>query len=107
MVNMDEILELVIERDASDVHLICGNKPILRIARELEPIEEMEVLTPEDMNEIYDYLVRGNLDKDAVFRETRKLDTSYEFKDVRFRVNISNSCTSIYTKTYKKHITNI
>ena len=42
MVNMDEILELVIERDASDVHLICGNKPILRIARELEPIEEME-----------------------------------------------------------------
>ena len=91
MVSMDEILELVIERDASDVHLICGNKPILRIARELEPIEEMEVLTPEDMNEIYDYLVRGNLDKDAVFRETRKLDTSYEFKDVRFRVNISNS----------------
>ena len=91
MVNMDEILELVIERDASDVHLICGNKPILRIARELEPIEEMEVLTPEDMNEIYEYLVRGNLDKDAVFRETRKLDTSYEFKDVRFRVNISNS----------------
>ena len=91
MVNMDEILELVIERDASDVHLICGNKPILRIARELEPIEEMEVLTPEDMNEIYDYLVRGNLDKDAVFKETRKLDTSYEFKDVRFRVNISNS----------------
>ena len=91
MVNMDEILELVIERDASDVHLICGNKPILRIARQLEPIEEMEVLTPEDMNEIYDYLVRGNLDKDAVFRETRKLDTSYEFKDVRFRVNISNS----------------
>ena len=91
MVNMDEILELVIERDASDVHLICGNKPILRIARELEPIEEMEVLTPEDMNEIYDYLIRGNLDKDAVFKETRKLDTSYEFKDVRFRVNISNS----------------
>ena len=51
----------------------------------------MEVLTPEDMNEIYDYLIRGNLDKDSVFRETRKLDTSYEFKNVRFRVNISNS----------------
>jgi len=43
------------------------------------------------MNEIYDYLIRGNLDKDSVFRETRKLDTSYEFKNVRFRVNISNS----------------
>ena len=91
MVNMDEILELVIKKDASDVHLICGNKPVLRIARELTVVDEMEVLTPEDMNEIYDYLIRGNLDKDSVFRETRKLDTSYEFKNVRFRVNISNS----------------
>lgn len=91
MVNMDKILELVIEKDASDVHLICGNKPILRIARELIPIDEMDVLTPDDMNEIYDYLVMGNLDKDTVFRDTRKLDTSYEFKNVRFRVNISNS----------------
>ena len=91
MVNMDEILELVVKKDASDVHLICGNKPILRIARELTVVDEMEVLTPEDMNEIYDYLIRGNLDKDSVFRETRKLDTSYEFKNVRFRVNISNS----------------
>ena len=91
MVNMDNILKLVVEKDASDVHLICGNKPILRIARELKEIEEMDVLTPEDMNEIYDYLVMGNLDKDAVFRETRKLDTSYEFENVRFRANISNS----------------
>ena len=91
MVNMDEILELVVKKDASDVHLICGNKPALRIARELTVVDEMEVLTPEDMNEIYDYLIRGNLDKDSVFRETRKLDTSYEFKNVRFRVNISNS----------------
>ena len=90
MVNMDEILELVVKKDASDVHLICGNKPVLRIARELTVVDEMEVLTPEDMNEIYDYLIRGNLDKDSVFRETRKLDTSYEFKNVRFRVNISN-----------------
>ena len=61
MVNMDKILELVIERDASDVHLICGNKPILRIARELEPIEEMEVLTPEDMNEIYDEMYKADV----------------------------------------------
>ena len=91
MVNMDVILELVVKKDASDVHLICGNKPVLRIARELTVVDEMEVLTPEDMNEIYDYLIRGNLDKDSVFRETRKLDTSYEFKNVRFRVNISNS----------------
>ena len=89
--NMDKILDIAIEKDASDVHLIAGNKPMLRISRELKPIEEMDVLTPEDMNEMYDYLVRGNVDKDEVFNTTRKLDTSYEHKGIRLRVNISLS----------------
>ena len=91
MINMDKILDTAIRKDASDIHLIHGNKPILRIARELTPMEEVEELTPEDMSEAYDYLVRGNLEKDAVFHETRKLDTSYEHAGIRFRVNISNS----------------
>ena len=89
--NMDKILDIAIEKDASDVHLIAGNKPMLRISRELKPIEEMDVLTPEDMNEMYDYLVRGNVDKDEVFNTTRKLDTSYEHNGIRLRVNISLS----------------
>ena len=89
MINMDKILDTAIERDASDVHLIAGNKPILRISRELISIEEMDVLTPEDMNQMYDYLVRGNVDKDEVFNTTRKLDTSYEHDGIRLRVNIS------------------
>lgn len=89
--NMDKILDIAIQKDASDVHLICDNKPILRISRELIPIEEMKVLTQDDMNEIYDYLVMGNLDKDEVFNTTRRLDTSYEYKGIRLRVNISLS----------------
>ena len=91
MINMDKILDTAIEKDASDVHLIAGNKPILRISRELITIEEMEVLTPDDMNQMYDYLVRGNVDKDEVFNTTRKLDTSYEHNGIRLRVNISLS----------------
>ena len=87
--NMDKILDIAIEKDASDVHLISGNKPMLRISRELVPIEEMDVLTEDDMNEMYDYLVRGNVDKDEVFNATRKLDTSYEYSGIRLRVNIS------------------
>ena len=89
--NMDKILDKAMEVDASDVHLICGNKPMLRIARDLVPIEEMNVLTPDDMSDIYDYLVKGNIDKDEVFNTTRKLDTSYEYKGIRLRVNISLS----------------
>ncbi len=89
--NMDQILDKAIELDASDVHLISGNKPMLRILRDLVPVPNSKVLTPEDMSEIYDYLVKGNLDKDEVYNKTRKLDTSYVYKDIRLRVNISFS----------------
>ena len=51
----------------------------------------MIILQPEDMAEIYDYFIRGNVDKDAVFTQTKKLDSSFEFNGLRFRVNISLS----------------
>ncbi len=89
--NMNKILDLAMEKDASDVHMICGNKPILRIARDLVEIEDMEILKEEDMTEAYDYLVKGNVDKDEVYHSTKKLDISYEYKDIRLRVNISSS----------------
>ena len=91
MINIDKILNIAIEKDASDIHLICGIKPNLRIRRDLIALEEFDVLTEDDMFEIYDYFVRGNLDKDEVFKETKRLDSSYEFGDIRLRVNISLS----------------
>ena len=91
MVDVDNILKTAIEKDASDVHLISGIRPMLRIARHLTPYEGCDILTPEDMADIYDYFIRGNIDKDSVFTETKKLDSSFEFSGIRFRVNISLS----------------
>ena len=91
MIDIEKILDYAIKKDASDIHFICGNKPMLRIIRDLVPVENTEELIPEDMNEIYDYLVKGNIDKDNVFRETKKLDTFLEYGERRFRVNISLS----------------
>lgn len=89
MVQMDKILDTAMEQDASDVHLIAGLQPMLRIRRDLIPIDKMDILAEEDMNEIYDYLIRGNVEKDEVYRKTKKLDSSFEYKDIRLRVNIS------------------
>lgn len=89
--NLEEILEEAIKLGASDVHLICDNKPMLRIARTLVPVPHSKILTPDDMSEFYDYLVKGNVDKDEVFNHNRKLDMSYEYKNIRLRVNISLS----------------
>ena len=87
--NLDKILDEAIRLDASDVHLISENKPMLRIARDLIPVRGSTILTPEDLYEVYDYLVKGNVDKDEVFNTTKKLDMSYEYKNIRLRVNVS------------------
>ena len=89
--NLDKILDEAIRLDASDVHLISENKPMLRIARDLIPVRGSTILTPEDLYEVYDYLVKGNVDKDEVFNTTKKLDMSYEYKNIRLRVNVSLS----------------
>lgn len=89
MVNVKKVLDEAIERDASDIHFILDNKPILRILRNLVEVETENVLEEEDMNDIYDFLIKGNIDEDKIFRETRKIDTILEYRDLRFRVNIS------------------
>ena len=89
MIDIDKVLDTAKEKDASDVHLICNLKPMLRIRRDLIEYECPSPLSEDDMYDIYDYFVRGNVDKDNVFKETKKLDMSYEFEDIRLRVNIS------------------
>ena len=91
MIDMNKVLDVAIAKDASDIHLVPGNKPMLRISRRLEPVEKTEELTEDDMMEIYDYLVKGNVEADEQYKETRRLDTSYEHGGLRFRVNISHT----------------
>ncbi len=91
MINFSKIFNEAISKDASDIHFIIGNKPTMRIARELVPVKNGKILTEEDMNEIYDFLIKGNIDADKIFRTTRKLDTIHEHAGLRFRVNISST----------------
>ena len=91
MVDIDRILKNAIEKEASDIHLIAGIKPTLRVCRELEKCEDFNTLSKEDMFEIYDYFIRGNLDKDKEFKETKRLDFSYEYEEYILRINISEA----------------
>ena len=91
MIDIDKIVYLAMKKDASDIHLIAGIKPVMRVRRDLINYKDFDILTEEDMWEIYDYFVRGNVDKDRVFKETKRLDSSFVFSDIRLRVNISLS----------------
>ena len=66
-----------------------GLKPILRIARDLIEIAELDIMDENLLFEIYDYIVRGNVIKDEMYKEERKLDTSLVYKETRLRVNVS------------------
>ena len=88
---IEKIFDKAIQEEASDIHLVCGSYPVLRVARELVSLEEFNVLSYSDMYEIYDYIIRGSLQKDEYFKNKRELDTSLEYNEVRFRINVSNS----------------
>ncbi len=91
MINIDNIFTAAIKENASDIHLVVGKKPLIRVSRILKEIESEEILKNDDMYEIYDYFVHGNINLDEEYRTTRKIDFSYVYDDVRFRGNISSS----------------
>lgn len=91
MLQIEKVLDQAIQKDASDVHLITGIKPMLRIARSLIPADSCEVITSDDMLEVYDYFIRGNIERDNYFKKERRLDFSHVYNKVRFRVNLSLS----------------
>ena len=79
MIDIEKVLNQAIKEDASDVHLIAGIKPILRIRRDLIEVEECEIISEEDMLEIYDYFVRGNVDKDRVYKEKSVIRPTFSY----------------------------
>jgi len=85
--DLEELFRIAVDRKASDLHIVVGKPPILRIDGNLAAIEDHEVLTHECAQEmVYAILtdtLKQKLEKD------RELDTSYEIPDLsRFRVNV-------------------
>ena len=89
--DVNAILAEAKKMKASDVHFIPGIKPKIRVNRDLMELSQYDVIDKDDILEVYDYFLKGNVDKDAFYRENKVLDTSAEFEDIRLRVNISCS----------------
>lgn len=89
MLLIESVIKEAILKDASDIHLMYGLKPILRVKRSLVEYSDAKPLDENDLYDVYDYIVRGNVDKDNVYKQERKLDTSLVFGDARLRVNCS------------------
>ncbi len=84
---LNKLLSIVLERGASDLHLITGEPPILRIDGNLTRLEDFEVLNLEAIAAISEILL--NKQQHEIFERQMDIDISYTFKDnARFRINI-------------------
>jgi twitching motility protein PilT len=81
-----ELLQLTIDRKASDLHIVAGIPPTLRIDGELAPVPNEAILTPEIIgNYLKEILSSERLQRLTVNKE---LDFSLSFSEKsRFRVN--------------------
>lgn len=92
--DIKNLLQATVDTKASDLHIIAGIPPILRIDGELHPIINTEVLTPASISE----LLKGVLTSDQTSKISvdKEIDFSLPFSEkARFRVNVYTQKASI------------
>jgi len=84
---LNKLLSIVLERDASDLHLVVGEPPIIRVDTQLMRLDNYQVLSNDVIKDLLDVLMTPEQKK--MFDDQMQMDLSYAFKDqIRFRVNI-------------------
>ena len=80
------LLNLAKEKDASDLHLVFASPPMLRVNGSLEPVADMGLLTPDDINQAFTQITTPEQRED--FYRRLELDFGYSLPDVgRIRCN--------------------
>lgn len=85
--DIDELLKIAIERDASDLHLKAGNYPIIRVHGNLIPLTSYPRLTSRDTFELADQLMSDY--QKVRLKEELDIDLAYSLPGFgRFRGSI-------------------
>ncbi|HEY6093232.1 MAG TPA: type IV pilus twitching motility protein PilT [Gemmatimonadales bacterium] len=95
-VNLRALLEEMIEKDASDLHLVAGERPKLRVDGDITSASSEEVLTPKDTLSLAYSVLTENQKKR--FETESELDFSFGIQNLaRFRGNVfkQRGCVSV------------
>ncbi len=83
---IDELLHMVVEKGATDLHLKVPSPPVLRIDSILVRQEEMSPITPEDIKSIFHHIT--SQEQRDIYNKTKELDFAYSVSGLaRFRVS--------------------
>jgi twitching motility protein PilT len=95
-VNLRALLEEMIEKDASDLHIVAGERPKLRVDGDIVGAASDEVLTPKDTLSLAYSVLTENQKKR--FETENELDFSFGIQNLaRFRGNVfkQRGCVSV------------
>src|SRR4051812_37403925 len=102
---LNKLLSVVLERDASDLHLMVGEPPVIRVDTQLIRLDNYQVLSNDSIAEILGIML--NPLQKQMFDKQSHIDFSYSYKDnVRFRVNgyHQKGVLSVALRTVPNHI---
>jgi twitching motility protein PilT len=86
-VDMGHLLQVMVSRGASDLHIASGSPPRLRVDGALAPVTDAEALTPPETERLA-YSLLSDAQK-RQFEESQELDFAFGIPDVgRFRCNL-------------------
>ncbi len=84
--NVNHLLEIAVKNNASDLHLVVGVRPTLRVDGELESID-LPILKKEEVENMVDGILNDT--QKEKFAKELELDFSYSLSGVsRFRANV-------------------
>ena len=73
LLEIDDLLRVMIEQEASDLHIKAGSPPGLRIHGELLPLEDTPPLTPDDTDRLINSIMQDH--QKSRFAENKELDS--------------------------------
>ena len=86
MAKLDDLFKIMINSNASDLHLTSGTPPALRVHGDIQPLNYRPLTNEECQALIFEILSEDQIRK---FKENWELDCSYQIEDIgRFRCNI-------------------
>jgi twitching motility protein PilT len=84
--SVDELLEVMVERNASDLHMTAGSQPVIRVNGRLERLLDYDKLAPEEIRSLVYRIISTEQQKNL--ETQRSLDFAHSIPGVaRFRVN--------------------
>jgi twitching motility protein PilT len=83
---LSQLLQLVIDKKASDLHLVPGYYPTVRVSGELFQLTTLPVISPDDTEKMLTAIL--SQDKKELLLANREIDLAHKFNNNRFRVNL-------------------